>query len=320
MNLSKQPKVAVITLNYNQIDYTVGCVKSLLKSDYSNFEIILIDNGSSEENFKILKNRLPKDLRLNLPRLERNLGYVGGINFGLEKANETNCEYFLIMNNDTLIDENAIKELVFTSEKHNNNAIVSGKVYNYDEKDTLQYIGQDFDPANMLNQRSHVKNRREKDIGQYDQEMELGMTDDIMWMIPRKVYEEIGLYSDYFFLYGEQNDYALRAIKKGFKLIYTPKAKLWHKGGITTTDGNKKSPRIYYWTTFATFKLAVLHFPQNKAKKFCRNWILRNYIKHFILSMMGKSSFKILKAIYLANKNFKHWDKVRYIDNGYNPY
>ena len=146
------------------------------------------------------------------------------------------------------------------------------------------------------------------------------MTDDIMWMISKNVFQEIGLYSDYFFLYGEQNDYALRAIKKGFKIIYTPKAKLWHKGWITTTDGNKKSPRIYYWTTFATFKLAVLHFPQNKAKKFCRNWILRNYIKHFILSIIGKSSFKILKAIYLANKNFKHWDKVRYTDNGYNPY
>ena len=49
----KEKKVAVITLNYNQIEYTVDCVKSLLKSDYPNFEIILVDNGSSEENFKI---------------------------------------------------------------------------------------------------------------------------------------------------------------------------------------------------------------------------------------------------------------------------
>lgn len=320
MSAFQKPKVAVITLNYNQIEYTVDCVKSLLKSDYPNFEIILVDNGSSEENFKILKNRLPKDLRLNLPRLEKNLGYVGGINFGLEKANETNCEYFLIMNNDTLIDENAIKELVITSQKHYGNAIVSGKVYNYDEKDTLQYIGQDFDPENGLNQKSHIKNRREKDTGQYDEEMELGMTDDIMWMISKNIFQEIGLYSDYFFLYGEQNDYALRAIKKGFKIIYTPKAKIWHKGGITTTGGDKKSPRIYYWTTFATFKLAVLHFSEKKAQKFCRNWILRNYLKHIILSFTGRSSFKVLGALYLANKNFKHWNKVRYVDNGYNPY
>ena len=223
MNFSLKPKVAVITLNYNQIEYTVDCVKSLLKSDYPNFEIILVDNGSSEENFEILKNRLPKDDRLNIPRLVKNLGYVGGINFGLEKANETNCEYFLIMNNDTLIDKNAINELVITSEKHNSKAIVSGKVYNYDEKDTLQYIGNVYgDKKVILDSKSPIKDRREKDTGQYDEEMEMAMTDDIMWVIPRKIFQDIGYYSEYFFLYGEQTDYALRAQKKGFRLIYAP--------------------------------------------------------------------------------------------------
>ena len=71
--------------------------------------------------------------------MEINKGYAGGINFGLKKANETGFDYFLIMNNDTLIDENAIKELVKTSEKHQGKAIVSGKVYNYDEKTLTIY-------------------------------------------------------------------------------------------------------------------------------------------------------------------------------------
>ena len=128
----------------------------------------------------------------------------------------------------------------------------------------------------IFDYKSPVKNRREKDIGQYDKEINLAMSDDIMWMISKSIYQDIGLYSEYFFLYGEQNDYAIRAIKKGYRLIYTPKAKIWHKGGVTTAGGNKKSPRIYYWTTFATLKLSVLHFSEKEAKKFCRNWIIRN--------------------------------------------
>ena len=320
MNILNKPKVVVITLNYNQVHYTVECVKSLLKSDYPNFEIILVDNGSFEENFKSLQGRLPIDARLILKRLEENQGYVGGINFGIIQANEINCDYFLIMNNDTLIDDKAIEELVITSEKHNGKAIVSGKVYNYDEKDTLQYIGQKFDPENMLNQVGYVKNNKEKDIGQYDCEIEMGMLDDIFWMFSKEVFETVGLYSDYFFLYGEQNDFGLSALKKGFKLIYTPKAKLWHKGSITTADGDTKSPKIYYWKTLATLKLIFLHFPEIKARKFCRNWILRNYIKHFVLCFKNKRHFKILKAFYFAKKDFIHWNKIRYKDNGYNQF
>ena len=319
--LNSELKVVVVTLNYNQNEYTLDCINSLLKSDYPNFEIALVDNGSTTESFISLQESLPKDNRLKIYRLPKNLGYVGGINYGMESADKLYADYQLIMNNDTLIDADTIKELVITSEKYKGKAIVSGKVYNYDEKDTLQYIGQHFDPDNMLNQVSYIKNLREKDIGQYDREIEMGMLDDIFWMLSKEIFKKVGFYSDYFFLYGEQNDYGFRALNKGYKFIYTHKAKIWHKGGITTTtDGIKKSPRIYYWMAFASFKLAVLHFPQNKAKKFCRNWMLRNYIKHFILSIIGKSSFKILKAIYLANKNFKHWNKVRYLDNGYNPF
>ncbi len=320
MSTSQYPKVVVITLNYNQIDYTVDCVNSLLESDYPNYKIMLVDNGSTEENYQDLINRSSNDDKLIIKRLEENRGYVGGINYGIIEANKLDCDYFLIMNNDTLIDKNAIKELVITSEKYKRKAIVSGKVYNYDEKDTLQYIGQDFDPENMLNQRSYIKDRREKDVGQYDREIEMGMLDDIFWMFSKNLLEDIGLYSDYFFLYGEQNDYGFRALKAGYKFIYTPQAKLWHKGGITTTEGNKKSPRIYYWTTVATLKLAVLHFPDKKANSFRKKWILRNYLKHVFLLLTGKSSLAILKAYYLGNRDFKFWNRIRYKDNGYNPF
>lgn len=320
MNNNLQPKVVVVTLNYNQVSYTVDCVNSLLKSDYKNYEILLVDNGSTEENYASLLNNLQDSNVLKVHRIEQNKGYVGGINEAMREAYQLGADYILVMNNDTLIAENSISSLVNCAEKHEGLAIVSGKVYNYDEKDTLQYIGQEFDPNGMLDQRSIVKNRREKDVGQYDEERELGMLDDIFWLLPKSAYEKLGDYSDYFYLYGEQNDYGFRALKEGYKFVYTPEAKLWHKGGITTCDGQKKSAKIQYWTTFAVFKLAVLHFSDDRSTPFIKRWYTRQLLKTFLNFLMGKAQKDNVKAVYLAYKHFKGWNEIRYKDNGYNPF
>ena len=318
----ENPKVIAITLNYNQNDYTLACINSILESDYSNFQIILIENGSSSENYQELLSKIPNDDRLIIERIEDNAGYVGGVNHGMKKALSYNPDYYLILNNDTLIDTKAIPALVETAENHNQNAIVSGKVYNYDEKDTLQYIGNTHDKGGILDYKAVVKDGREKDIGQYDQEMEMGMLDDIFWLVPSKIVEDLGYYSDYFFLYGEQADYALRAVKKGFKLIYTPHAKLWHKGSVTTGDGENwlKSPKIEYWGTMAVLKLAVLHFPEKEAKQFILKYALKGTIKKVLLFLRGKVKFNILRSHFLALKHFRFWNIVRYKDNGFNPF
>ena len=224
------------------------------------------------------------------------------------------------MNNDTLIDVEAITAFVDTAKKHENNAIVSGKTYNYDEKDTLQFIGNAKSQNGLLDYPAYVKNRREKDVGQYDKEMEMGMLDDIFWLIPKKIINKVGLYSDYFFLYGEQTDYALRSLQKGFKLIYTPKAKLWHKGSITTSNGNSKSPKLEYWRTFATLKLGALHYSKKEFKKFKLNWIIKNLIKRIIALATFRLNFSVFYAFLIAIYHFSFWNKVRYKDNGYNPF
>ena len=315
-----EPTVVVIAVNYNQDQYTVDCIRSVLKSNYNNYHVILVDNGSRQDILQYITNNLDTDTTLTIEVLPENLGYVGGINYGLAAGGKFNPDYYLIMNNDTLIDSDSMSELVKVAEKYNGKAIVSGKVYHYDDKDTLQYIGQSIDPNGGLNQTSIVKNAREKDIGQYEEEMEMGMLDDIFWLMPSSLYKEIGGYSEYFFLYGEQNDYAFRAKKEGYKLIYTPKAKLWHKGGVSTCDGDHKSPKIEYWTSMAALKLAVLYLPEKEARKFCFRWPLLKFLKAIVLLVQGKTGLANIKAIVLARRHFKCWNIIRYKDNGYNPF
>jgi len=181
--------IAVITLNYNQNDFTLKCVESILKSKFEDFKLFLVENGSTVENYKQLKDQLPKDSKIELRRLENNRGYVGGINYGLEEANNFNPDYFLIMNNDTILDENAINELKRTCDDYNQKAIVTGKVYHYDEPNKFQDIGYTFYDKNVLKISRIGLN--EEDKGQYDRIEERDMLDDVFWLLPSKLYKEI---------------------------------------------------------------------------------------------------------------------------------
>lgn len=248
--------VAIITLNYNQNDYTIKCVESILKSKYANFKLFLIDNGSTEYNYNVLKKSISINHKIELCRIDKNRGYVGGINYGLKIANLNNPDYYLIMNNDTIIDENAISELVRTNQYFKNKAIVSGKVYHYDKPNILQDIGLVFSNKKAL-KFSRI-GLDEQDRGQYDQVVERDLLDDVFWLFSSNLYNSIGGYSTYFWFNAEQADFGLRAKKNGYKLIFTPEAKLWHKGSISI-GGRDRNPKLAYWHVQSTLIFRYLH-------------------------------------------------------------
>jgi GT2 family glycosyltransferase len=235
--------ILIITINYNQTNFTIQCVKSILDSEYENFRILLIDNGSLEENFNELKQNIPPDSRILLHRLEINKGYVGGVNFGLLECEKLIADYIIIMNNDVIIDSKSILELVKTSKKWNNKAIVTGKCYYYDTPDMLQTVGFKFKNEKTLT--TYKIGEGELDIGQYDKESERDLIDDVYWLFPSDLVNVIGLYPNYYGFGHEQADWAMAAKKNGYKLVYTPEAKLLHK--VNGTVGNKLSPFKIYW-------------------------------------------------------------------------
>jgi len=280
-------KVIVITLNYNQNDYTLKCIDSLLNSDYDNFRILLIDNGSSEENYLLLKESLSKDSRVLLKRLNPNRGYVGGINFGLKEGEKMGSDYFLVMNNDTIIEKKAISALVKTAEKYGQKAIVTGKVYHYDEPNKLQDIGYFFkDRKSLLFERVGMD---EIDTGQYDKEEKRDMLDDVFWLFPNKLFNEIGGYSTFFWYNYEQADFALRAKKIGYDLIYTPHAKIWHKGSVSI-GGRTLNPVLAYWDVQGSLIFYYLHLKGWDFLRFFFNKLM-NTIK-----TSGKATILYLKG------------------------
>jgi len=163
---------------------------------------------------------------------------------------------------------------------------------------------------------------KEVDSGQYDYEIEMGMLDDIYWLMPKNIFEKVGFYSTDFFLYGEQNDYAMRAVKKGFKLIYTPKARLWHYHHLTTASGSSSSKKVIYWQSYSTMVLALKHLSWfyflRIYVKFSSRLLLNYLMIIFIKKEKGNRGIIVarLKGVFY----FTLWAFNRKPNMGFNPY
>ncbi len=315
--MKESSSVAVIMLNWNTPGMTISAINSVLQSDYPNFSVHLTDNGSKDNSYEIIEKEFGN--QIHLYRTEKNLGYAGGMSYCLKQGEKLDPYYFLIMNNDTFIDNNAITCLVETAKKHQDKCVVAGKVYFYDDKNILQTVGNEFDRVKMQEKRIGYG---ETDIGQYDQEAERGMIDDIFMLLPSSIYREVGGYSKYFFLNYEQTDLILRIKNKGYKTFYTPNAKLWHKGSFST--GGLGNPYMMYWEGKSNL---IIHYLYQNGFTFLKYYI--SYLVQILWSL-GKG---IIKKILLKGSHIKPriaivrgflagtcWIFDQKPESGYNPY
>jgi len=310
--------IALIVINYNQNDYTLHCLDSIAKAEPIDKTTILIDNGSTESAYESLARACSAYDKLHLLRIPHNIGYVRAVNTGLKLAFDSTAQYVVVMNNDTIVDRNAFLELVKTCKSYGDNAIVSGKILHYDDPNRLQYVGTYFKNKRLLSETRY--HRDEIDEGQCDDVAERDMIDDIMWMIPRSVYESIGLYDDSFFLYSEQADYALRAVDKGFKLVYTPTAKIWHKGSLTTGDSIRYSPKVLFWRSQGSVIYRYKHMGKSLFVFVLTKLVLKNFAKQMRSVILKRKTDLNCSAVLSGTFSGLGIMLFKRVNNGYNPF
>ena len=285
-----KPKVSVLILSYNGKELLEDSVSSYLANDYENFDVVVIDNGSTDNTKEYVEQNFPK---AKLIRLEKNRGYSGGFNFGLDYAfNQNNAKHAIITNNDVKVDNQLIKELVNVVETDEMIGFVTGKVYYYDKPDTLQTVGKKEDPVYWNG--GHIGSK-EVDTGQYEEVAERYFADDIYTLASKKMYDEIGAYDENFLFQSEEYDWQARAKEKGYKIMYTPGAKIWHKESMTIGKQSPfkaffdarnpmivvlkyKSPeffRKYFWTHFkrGVFKNSLVRIKKMRPKTAWSIWM-----------------------------------------------
>lgn len=247
-------KVFVSIINFNGRENTLDCLDSIKKAEKNSFDlnVVVIDNGSSEK-FDLPKNYSEVILLKN----SKNLGFSGGHNIGIKYALRSGADYILILNNDTVVDNNLISELLKTANLNEDIGIIAPKIYFYpgfefhkdgykkEEKGrVLWYAGGEMDWKNVV---GHHRGVDEVDHGRYEKIEETDFASGCCFLIKREVLEKVGLFDEKYFLYYEDNDLSQRVKRKGFKIIYNPKAILWHKNA-GSVGGSGSSLQDYYIT------------------------------------------------------------------------
>ena len=234
------PFVHVLSLNWNGREYLKDFCDTILALDYPHYKVSVIDNASSDGSVDFLENNYPS---IEVIRNRENLGYAAGYNVGIQKAYEGGAGYFFILNNDTVVPPETLRNLVIVALTDSSIGFVTGKVYFNENRSMLQTAGK----KDKLWQATVVNvGQNQIDKGQFDVQRDYDYLDDVFWLVKRDVYEKLGGYDPEFFLYWEETDWCARAKGKGFRLVYTPTAKIYHKVSLSTGGGSnpKKSYHI----------------------------------------------------------------------------
>ncbi len=233
------PEVSIIVLNWNGFEDTVECIGSLKKQIYPNYKIVIVDNGSTDGSEELLKKEFPE---LTIIQTGANSGYAGGMNAGIRHVLASRAEYTILLNNDTTVAPDFAVELVKAAREEKTAGLLSSKIYFYDRPEVLWYAGASF---NTLLGWGRHRGYDQLDDGRFDAVEETQRACGCSMMVTREFCERVGLLNEEFFCYFEDVDWGLRATKNGFKVLYVPASRVWHKG-FKSTGGASTSISLYY--------------------------------------------------------------------------
>lgn len=296
-----EPKVFVILINWNQEQDVYECLDSLRKLHYSNYEVIVVDNASTDGSANRIKCKFPEIILL---RNEENLGYAGGNNVGIKLALKHGAEYILLLNSDTVASKSLLSVLIEALAINKSLGIVGPAIYLYNEPNYLN-----FGVGNINRNTGFVEHflKNGKYLPQYVGKSLIYCTflTGCAMLIKRKVFEKVGfLDTDYFYL-SEDTDFCVRAVDNNFKLAHIPKTKIWHKGA--SSCGGFDSPfRLYYET-----RNRLLFVKKNKRKfKWIKDGIkiFYNILFRIAYQLIRKGDLSGSLAISEGIADFLKWE------------
>jgi len=214
--------VAVIILNWNGVRDTLECIESIRKNDYQNFTIIVADNGSSDNSIIAIEHQYPGIVIIDN---KKNLGFAEGNNQAIRFALNNNFRNILLLNNDTIIDKNCLRELAVAQEKLPLNSILGCKICYYDQKKTIWHFGSKWNTKKLKLEKIAVNSSADlyNDVLEVDQ-----IVGCAMW-ISADTMKQTGLLEKKYFLNYEETDWCFRAKKNGFQIYSIPSALVYHK-------------------------------------------------------------------------------------------
>ncbi|MBQ5819088.1 MAG: glycosyltransferase family 2 protein [Bacteroides sp.] len=223
-----KPIVSIITINFNGLHDTCAMIESLKQHETYPYEVIVVDNGSKQDEASIIAERYPT---VKVVRNE-NTGFAGGNNVGLRLAEG---EYIFFLNNDTEIKEPVLEKLVTPLKMNEKCGGVSPMIRYFHAPDTLQYAG--FTELTNITLRNSCIGFGESHK-LHTQAHPTASLHGAAMMVPMRVIEKVGTMTEVYFLFYEELDWSEQIKRGGYELWYEPSVSIYHKEGQTARKGS----------------------------------------------------------------------------------
>ena len=215
----------IVIPTYNRSGDLLECIASLNLAGISDNKIIVVDNHSQDDTVVSLQKSHPG---IKLIALDKNFGATGASNIGFDYALQNQAEFILRLDSDTVVDPDFVRPLIVEAVNDEKIGILSPKIYYYDRPDVIWYAGAYANPWHLGVSRDH---RNEKDSSQNTQVQEVDYVWGAALLIKSEVLKKTSGFDTDFFVYHEELDFCRRVRDLGYKLIFTPHSKIWHKVG-----------------------------------------------------------------------------------------
>jgi GT2 family glycosyltransferase len=282
-----EPKILIIILNWNQYKLTQETLYSLQNIEYQNYQILLIDNGSTDDSFHRLKAEFPG---LYTIANEENLGVAGGRNAGIAFARKMDYDYLLFLDNDVLVAPDFLSELVSAMDFYPNVGGTQSLVLQYGKPDSVCSAGGQFFPLIC-----HNRSRKGVKISALLRD---GCPQEIDWMggvvqlIKREVFSHVKGYDEDYNPYGpEDAQMGLAMRRAGYRLLLVPSSRIWHRAK------REKNWREFQTRNNAQSMVVFLRKNSNWVNfPFALAWHLLNYVMRSSLRYLFTARYDLLNA------------------------
>ncbi len=325
MNVERRnpPLISIVIPNLNGINYLPGCLSSIREQTFKEFEVIVVDNGSTDGSVEFIKAGFPQALIIEN---RENRGFAAANNQGIKAAKG---EYIATLNNDTEADRDWLANLYNAAvSSSDRTGMWAPKILSLERRDRIDSVG------GLLLYRDGIakgRGRLEKDTGQYDKARDILIPSACCALYSKKMLKEIGFFDEDFFAYCEDTDLGLRAVLAGWRALSVPGAVIYHHysgtGGMYSKLKAFLVERNHIWVAWKNFPVSwIITLPyyialryaiqlygavsgKGSASKFARSHPVKDIIVSLITAYV--SAFKGAPLIIKKRRTIKRKISIR---------
>ncbi|NNE71635.1 MAG: glycosyltransferase family 2 protein [Rhodothermales bacterium] len=243
MPAANTPRVSVLVVSWNARPLLERCLPSVAATDHPDFEVVLVDNGSTDDSVAWVTANLPT---VRILQLEDNLGFCGGNNRGIEA---TDGEFVVLLNNDVEVEPDWLTHLVARVDSDPSIAAVQPKLLQFGDRGTFEYAGAAGGHLDRLGYpfaRGRLFFDLETDRGQYDEPADVFWATGAALLLRRSALETVGLLDEAFEFHMEEIDLCWRLRRAGYRVMTEPRAKAYHIGGGSLAQTSPRKTRYNF--------------------------------------------------------------------------